>query len=159
MAVVDITNTPIDIISSTAVSRGVERRLLMLDISKTGNLDPNTHPFFELPAGAGLKHCYFWIHTALVGSSATFRFHRGTTSLGGLAFTAQDAGRGGHFGILDSADQSASGQEDMYDPDATDLSLTVASGTLTAGKLVIEVNWVDVGNAVTTGYREGTGAV
>ena len=159
MAVVDITNTPIDIISSTAVSRGVERRLLMLDISKTGNLDPNTHPFFELPAGAALKHCYFWIHTALVGSSATIRFHRGATSLGGVAFTGQAIGVGGHFGILDTPDQSASGQAGLYESAATDLSLTVASGTLTAGKLVIEVNWVDVGNAVTTGYREGTGAV
>jgi len=46
----------------------------------------------------------------------------------------------------------------LYSSVVNDLDL-ITVGNFDAGKLVIEVNWRDVGNAVTSGYREGDGTV
>lgn len=154
MAVTDLTNTPIDIISSTAVSRGVESRLLMLDFSAQ-NLDSAgaIHTIFELPAGAALCVGSWWIHTTIVGP-ASFRFSNGSDLSD--AITQKSAGRGGAYNI----DASADGIAGLYGSGTTDLKLIVVGGSkLSAGKLVFEVNWRDIGNAVTAGYREGDGTV
>ena len=154
----DFTNTPIDIISSTAVSRGVESRLCMIDFSKE-NLAAGTHTIFELPAGAGLKTGSWWIHTLLAGDSTpTFQFGNGAVM--SPPFNVVTAGFGGYYGPNDAVTaQVIGGAASMFDTATNDLELITTNGPYTSGILVFEVNWRDIGNAVTSGYRKGDGTV
>mgnify|MGYP003138206756 CR=1 FL=1 len=160
MAVIDLTNTPIDIISSTAVSRGVESRLCMIDFSKF-TWDNTTHTIFELPAGAALENGHWWIHTALTGG-ASFEFKLGS-NVCSEEFTAVAAGSGGTYGASAHLTTASLGVVDMFKitagvPVVQDLSLRTA-GSVAVGKLVFTINWRDIGSAVTAGYRKGDGTV
>ena len=146
----DLTNTPIEIISSTAVSRGIESRLLMIDFSKNTWV-AGTNNIFELPAGAALCTGSWWIHTTLE-EGTNFKFSNGADL--SAVITTLDAGTGGAYNI----NSAAGGVASLYSSVVNDLDL-ITVGNFDAGMLVIEVNWRDVGNAVTSGYREGDGTV
>jgi hypothetical protein len=154
MALVDLTTIPVDIISSTAVSRGVESRLVMVDFSKN-TWSGGLNRIYELPAGAAMLTGHWWIHTILAGGTS-FQFNNGAVL--GPIFTATAEGVGGTYGAEAGIDSDVAATAGLYSSAVNDLELNTV-GTYTSGKLVIEINWRDIGSAVTAGYRKGDGTV
>lgn len=171
MAVTDLTNTPLALITSDAVVRGIHTTTIKIDLSlnDTGDMSvivdggfpiANRHKIYELPAGAAiLPASAGFITTALTGAGADggkyFLFSRGDA---GHSLTQEFVS----YAIGDSfavgINTGVSGGGGGYSAVATDIHL-VLEGAATAGVIVLVLVWADIGNALSAGYREGDGTV
>jgi len=158
MAIADLTNTPIALITSDAVVRGIHTTTIKIDLSlnTTGAID-DVHTIYELPAGAALLPASAgYITTILAGglASSNFRFKRGANDLGYQGITGEAVGTGFALGPA----YAAAGSAGAYDAAVSDITLTLAAAA-TSGVIVLVLVWADIGNALSAGYREGDGTV
>jgi len=157
MAAVDLTNTPIDLITSDAVARGIHTTTIKIDfLLNSSLLTAATHLIYEMPAGAALlPGSAGYITTAVTGTLASNTI---TFAYGGSAIGAARTGDALGTGFALGPENTAAGNAGMYQAAAADITM-VNSHVATAGVIVLVLIWADIGNALSAGYREGTGVV
>lgn len=156
MAVTDLTNTPIDLITSDAVSRGIHTTTIKIDFLLNTTKDAATHLIYEMPAGAALlPGSAGYITTAITGTLASNTI---TFAYGGSAIGAARTGDALGTGFALGPENTAAGNAGMYQAAAADITM-INSHAATAGVIVLVLVWADIGNALSAGYREGDGTV
>ena len=171
---IDLTNTPLALITSDAVVRGIHTTTIKIDLkpNSLAALSDETppahlldHKIFELPAGVAMLPATAGFVTEAINNITGFKFERrsGVTD-NGLVDTITGVAKGIGF-TMGAPFDDAGGLAGVYDEAATDIIMTLVDSGAgddtapTTGVIVLVLVWADIANALSAGYREGDGTV
>ena len=159
MAVVDLTNTPLGLITSDAVVRGIHTTTIKIDLklNSVGATAATEHLIFSLPAGAAVLPATAGFVTEAIATGAGKGYTFSKSNGGGFVDKITGVAKGTGFTMGAPFDDQG-GLALAYDEDPVDIRLNLEA-VCTTGVIVLVLVWAELGNALSAGYREGDGTV